>query len=281
MPLNNITSWFAGGFERCQAGTIDSAGYFTGSTATPAATTGSGMIQLVGASAASVPSPQARSITPEGDDGQLGTIMLSSIETIQFELSLKALNQTFAALVQGSLNYAEEEWTFLHFDPDTPTYRNMCLLFSRKAQSKVSASPGQGYEHLLLPSCQISFNGVGQLATGANEATYNYSVTVDRATKTPWGRTLSLTNDGTVASSGMVFFTESRFSMHAFVGDNSDVSVVVDYTPTSSTLNTNNLVYVDGTKITADVTISSKTFTWSVAPTAAAKVVIAYEHSQS
>ncbi len=281
MALNNITSWFAGGFERCQAGTIDSDGYFTGATGTPAATTGTGMIQVVGANVASIPSPQARSISPEADDGKVGTIMLPSIETIQFELGLKVHNAVFSALVQGTLNYAEEEWTFTHFDPDTPTYRNMCLLFSRKAQSKIAASPGQGYEHLLIPSCQISFNGVGQLQTGTNEATYNYSVTVDRATKAPWGRAYSLTNDGTVASSSLVFFTESRFTMHAFTGDNSDVSVVVDYTPVSSTLNTNNLVYVTGTKATTDITISGKTFTWGAAPATAAKVVICYEHSQA
>jgi hypothetical protein len=281
MALNNITSFFAGGFERCQAGVIDSDGYFVGSTATTTALTGSGMIQLIGASAATVPSPQARSITPEGDDGKVGTIMLASIETIQFELSLKVMNQTFAALVQGSLNYAEEEWTFLHFDPDTPTYRNMCLLFSRKAQSKVAASPGQGYEHLLLPSCQISFNGIGQLATGANEATYNYSVTVDRSTKTPWGRTLSLTNDCTVASSGMVLFTEHRLTMHAFLGTGADVDAVVEFTPVSSTLNTNNLIYTNGTKLTTGVTISGKTFTWGTAAIDTSKNVLVYEHYQS
>jgi hypothetical protein len=281
MALDNITSWFAGGFERCQAGTIDGDGYFTGDDGSPASLTGTGMLQLEGANVATVPAPAARSITPEGDDGKVGTIMLASIDTIQFELGLKVHNATFSALVQGTTNYAEEEWTFTHFDPDTPTFRTMCLVFSRKAQSKVAASPGQGYEHLILPNCQISFNGVGQLQTGVNEATYNYSVTVDRSTKTPWGRAFSLTNDGTVAVSGLTFFTEHRWTMHAFTGDNSDVSVVVNYTPISSTLNTKNLVYVNGTKETTGVTISSKTFTWGSAPASAAKVVIAYEHSQS
>lgn len=281
MALNNILSWFSGGFERAQAGTVDSAGYFTGDDGTPATTTGSGMIQLIGANVASVPSPAGRSITPEGDDGKVGTIKLASIETIEFTIGLKVLNATFAALAQGTKVYAEEEWSFIDFDPDTPTFTTMCLAFSRKAQSKVSASPGSGYEHLLLPNCQISFDGVGQLQTGTNEATYNFSVTVDRATKTPWGRAYSLANDGTVASSGKIFFTENRWTMHAFTGTGSDVDAVVDYTPVSSTLNTNNLVYVEGTKATTDITISSKTFTWGAAITAAHRAVICYEHSQA
>lgn len=281
MAANNILQYFGAGFERCQAGTIDSDGYFTGDDGSPASLTGSGMLQLLGASVANVVAPAARQVTPEGDDGKVGSIMFPSVDPITFELSLKVHNATFAALAQGTLNYAEEEWTFTHFDPGTPTFRNMCLLFSRKAQSKVAATPGQGYEHLLLPSVQISYNGPGQFQTGTNEATYNFSVTVDRATKTPWGRAYSLSNDGTVESSGLTFWTENRFTMHSFTGDNSDVSVVVDYTPTSSTLNTNNLVYTNGTKETSGITISSKTFTWGVAPATNAKVVIAYEHSQS
>lgn len=281
MAANNIVKYFGAGFERCQLGTIDSDGYFTGSTGTPASLTGTGMLQVEGASVANVVAPTARQVTPEGDDGKVGTIMFPSIDPITFELSLKIHNATLAALVQGTLNYAEEEWTFTHFDPGTPTYRNLCLLFSRKAQSKVAATPGQGYEHLLLPSCQLSYNGAGQFQTGTNEATYNYSVTVDRATKTPWGRAYSLTNDGTVESSGLTFWTENRWTMHAFTGDASDTTAVVDYTPVSTTLNTNNLVYTNGTKLTTDITISGKTFTWGTAAIAASKNVICYEHTQS
>lgn len=281
MALNNILKWFAGGFGRAQAGTIDSAGIFTGDDGTPASTTGSGMIQLVGANAATVPSPAGRQITPEGDDGKVGTLKLPSIEAIQFVLSLKVLPLAFAALVQGTKVYAEEEWSFVDIDPDNPIYTTMCLAFSRRAQSKIAASPGAGWEHLLLPNCQIGFDGIGPLQTGTNEATYNFSVTVDRATKTPWGRTLSLANDGTIASSGKVFFTENEWTMHAFTGDNSDVDAVVDYTPISSTLNANNLVYVDEVKATTGITISGKTYTWGAAPGTGAKAVICYEHNRT
>lgn len=281
MAFNNILEFFAGGFERCQAGTIDSEGYFTGSTGTPATLTGSGMIQLQGANVANMPAPSARSITPEGDDGKVGTIMLPSIETLQFTLTLSVMNATFAALVQGTLVHAIEEYSFVDVDPDNPTYRTMCLLFSRKAQSKVAATPGSGYEHLLLPNCQVSWDGPGQFQTGTNAAGYNYSVTVDRASKYPWGLAYSLTNNGTTSSSGKTFTSENRFTMHAFTGDNSDTSVVTDYTPVSTTLNTNNFAYVNGTKETTGITISGKTWTWGAAPAAAAKVVIGYEHTMA
>lgn len=278
MALDNILQWFSAGFGRCQAGTVDSSGYFTGDDGTPASATGTGMLQLWGATA-SVPSPQPRIVTPEANNGKVGSIQLAPIETVSFQLGLKVMNQTFAALVQGTKVHALEEWSFVDFDPLDPTYATMCFAFSRPASSKVSGSPGNGWEHLLLPSCQVNFDGVGQLQTGANEATYNFTVTVNRAQKYPWGLAYSLTDNGTTESSGKVFWTENPWTMHAFTGDNSDTTVVVDYTPVSTTLNTKNLVYVNGTKETSGVTISSKTYTWGAAPGTSAKVVIAYEHN--
>lgn len=280
MALDNILQWFAGGFDRCQAGVIDDDGIFVGDDGTPAASTGSGMLQLWAATA-NVPSPPARRINPEANDGRVGTIQLAPIEELTFTLGLKVLNATFAALVQGTKVHALEEWSFVDLDPASPTYETMCLVFSRKAASKVAASPGNGYEHLLLPSCQINFDGVGQLQTGVSEATYNFSVTVNRTTKYPWGLAYTLTDNGTTESSGKVFFTENPWTMHAFTGDNSDTHAIVDYTPISETLNTKNLVYVDGAKETSGITISAsgKSFTWGSALGTGEKAVIAYEHN--
>lgn len=281
MALDNITAFFAGGFERAQAGAIDSNGYFIGSAITLANGANSGMLQLQGANSADVPTAGQRVIQPEGDDGVVGRIKLPGINEIAFPLNLKVFDATFAALVQGTKAYAVEEWTMVDFDPYQPTYPTLCMLFTRKASSKVSGSPGSGYENLLLFACKASFSGAGGLQSGANDATYSFDVTVDRSTKTPWGDTLSIANDGTTQSSGKLFWSENRVSMHAFKGNASLTNFAVTYTPSSAVLNTKNLVFKNGTKQTTGVTISGKTFTFGAAPANGDNVVVVYEHDYS
>lgn len=279
MPLVNVNEWLAGGFERAQLGVIDSSGYFVGKTTTTTTLTGDGMIQLQDPKTANIPRRGTRRLAIEAGDKLAGTIQFPSIEEGAFTLEIARMNQSVAALTMGNKVYAEEEWDMNSFDPADITYQSVCLLFSRKALSKEAGQVGTGWEHLLLYNCTMNYNGPGEFRTGTNEATYSYDVVFNRSTKTPWGRTLSTANDGTTEDSGKQFFTQGKFTLHSFLGDNSDTTAVLEYVPVSATLNTQFMVYEDGVKATTGITISSSTVTWGAAPGAAERDVILYEHA--
>lgn len=283
MALDNIEKFFAGGFERAQVGVIDSNGYFIGSASTLANGADSGMLNLENPNTATIPSTGVRLIQPEGGDTIAGRIALPGIAALQFTLGLAVQNLALEALAQGTKVYALEEYDFGVFDPETPTFATLCMLLSRKAGSAVNASPGVGYENLLLPSVQIVPQGPGQFQTGENAALYNYEVTVNRASKYPWGQALTLNDQGALKAGGFPFWSENRVSMHAFRGDGTEDEIIVDYTPVSGTLNTKNFVHVDGVKETTDITITPATrlFDYGTPPSAGETVVIFYEHTLS
>lgn len=282
MP-DNITQWFAGGFERVQWGVIDSSGYFIGTGTTLANGSDSGMGQLQSPNVANVPSSGARTIQPEGGDSIAGRIALPGITEIRFQLGLSVQDLAFKAAAEGTKVYTLEEYDFGMFDPDSPTFQTMCLLFTRKAASSEQANPGSGFEHLLLPSCQVVPQGPGNFQTGENPALYNYEVVVNRATKFPWGQALTLNDQGTLKAGGTDFWSENRVTLHAFKGDGTEDEIIVDYTPVSGTLNTKNFVHTDGVKETTDITITpaTKLFDFTAAPSAGETVVIFYEHTLS
>lgn len=267
----NVTQWLAGGFERCQLGVIDSSGYFVGKTTTTTTLTGDGMIQLEDPKSASIPAQGTRKLVIEAGDKRAGTIMFPTVEEGSFTLEIARANITVAKLAMTQTLADLEEWDRMPFDPASITYQDMCMLLSRKALSRDPGKIGTGWAHLLLYHVIMNYNGPGEWRTGTNEAAHNYDVTFNRTTKTPWGETVA-------EASGEEFFTGGKLTMHSFLGDNSDTTAVLEYTPISSTLNDRFIVYADGVKKTSGITISSTTVTWGAAPGAAERDVIVYEH---
>lgn len=279
ITLTNIHTFFAGGFDRIHWW-IPAAGYFAGTTGTIGVGLDVGMGKLQGAFSASVPSPAARRIRPEGDDGVLGEIALPPAELLSFELQMHASDMLFAKTVQGTKIFSLGYWDLVDVDPDSPTFQNMGLILTRKASSLATAETGAGFEHMIIPLCQVTFGGPGEFRTGENEATYTYSVTLQKAGQYPWGTAYTAANEGTTLSDAKMLFTQNRWGLHGFTGNGSLTNFTLDFTPASETLQQGIEVFKDGVRESAGVTIvaATKTVTYAVAPTSGAKVVVAYEY---
>jgi len=206
--LTNVSRWISGGFSEVQYQVSTSGKPYN--SATLDATEIQGTTVIKGAKSANIQVPQAEILQIPGDNGVRGVIQFPGNALPTFDLVVSDLTTAFANFMQGTTAVdvrSVYEWLIL--DPANRTFPDVFLILTRSAVSTEAGMTGNGYETIIFPQATISFAGVGQMQTGANEGEYTFNVTVNRTSQLPWGTALSTATHGTTEASGFVFFSQA------------------------------------------------------------------------
>lgn len=205
--LLNISEWASGGFAETQHQISTSGKPYDSSTLD--ATEIQGMTRVKGGKSANISIPEAEILQIPGDDGVLGVLQFPGNALPEFDLVTSALNLAFVNTAQGTITVnAQNVYDFLILDPANRVFRDIFLMLTRRALSLEAGSTGNGYESIIFPQATVSFSGVGQMQTGANEGEYTCKVTANRASVLPWGTALSTGTHGTTGAGAFMFWSQ-------------------------------------------------------------------------
>lgn len=183
--------------------------------------------RLFAAQSADLSLPEDEVVSIEGDDGVDGQFNFESIELLNFQLTLGRNDFTTINLVQGTSNVdLQSTFDMALVQPLDRDFVDCFLLLTRRSQDDNSAGK---YENWLIPNAVLSYRGSAFSTRQA--ASYSYSVTANRTTKTFYGATLSSSIGGKTAASAFIIYSDYPLAIDVWREDGTETDFVVGHTP--------------------------------------------------
>ena len=243
---------------------------------------GAGMLRLEGVK--NVPARQGDPVQvgSTGDDETLGLFTFDNEELPNGTLSNAVLDMDFEAYCLGLIKQQLGNLTFVPSGaPQDADRRTMSMIVQGRAKARDSGAVGNAlYQGILIPSATITPLGRDAFQERA-AGSYDYSITMSKGDKLPWGATLSNALNGTEQASYIPFLLPHPLHAWSWRGDNSETVFNLPYTPAGTTLGTDVLVFIEGVQVLSGVTVSAtgKTLTFGGAPATSAYITCVYEMS--
>lgn len=268
----------AAGYDYTFYGVRNSDGYLQGNDGTGAAagnTNGQGMLRLEGGRTIPVSIPQDEVVTPTGDNEPTVSFTFPSSNLPSGILETASKNLDFEALCQGTKVETVGGLSVGLQGPSGSTKENMVLLLMRQAKKWAAGVRGvAAWECQFVPSCEIS--PLGGDWTERQFSPYRYGINISKADRFPWGATYTEAVHGATSSALVPIFSDNPIQLHAFQGNGSQDTFILDVAPISLA---KTYVYVNGVKQvpTTQFTLSSKTVTFVSPPASSAIINVMYE----
>lgn len=280
----NISQFAAGGVDQVQWGVLDTTGVIMGTAGTIANGSDAGVGLIVGSKTAdySIPDPVRQNVT--GDDRRLVTFQFDSPDPSAFNLEIAGPDLLLIARATGKTPRTIQGWDMNLLRPGSLTFRNITLLLTAQSKSLESGSFGSpGFANLLLPRVEMLYQGrSGITEQGIHVA--RFSCIANPTDLWPWGETLTIVDDGDTQADGVEWFSENRVSLHTHVGNNSDTTCTLAYTPAAES-GAKAIAWQTGAEMTYGagagnyvVVASTKAWTFGTAPGTGVKSVLCYEY---
>lgn len=219
--------------------------------------------RLKGIKTAEFPIPDVNRVQVTGDDSLLYEFLFEPTAAPSGTLGLGAEDLDFEALIQGTKVYAEGAWDMgVAYPADLAFSTRGLHIISRAASDDDGVTVSEGYWNRIIPNATIAPQG----EAGASEQsaiTSNYGMTINRATRLPYGRAFTDSDHGTTRAGYVKFWTENLFLMEAFAGDSTPVAnLVLSQTPAGDDTTNKVAVFVwDGSTMTKKVKTTDFTVT--------------------
>lgn len=267
------------GFQEAWLGFMDSQGFFIGaSTSAPGAGLGSGMIHVLGVQNASPGIVEGEVVQVPGDDTSLGQFAFDADTLPSFILNMGAFNLNTDALLQGTLVEALADIQIGVLQPGAANYPDACLIFQGFAKSKDTGSDGvKAWQQFIFPIVTVQPLDREEFS-GRTAGVNRWKVTVQRASRKPWGVTITDVLNGTTNAPILKSTSDNPITFATFTGNSSATTMTLDKTPVS----VNKIIIHTGTgqKLTptTDYTVNTTTklLTWIVAPANRHQIVYEY-----
>ena len=231
------------------------------SSGTPAAnsTTPYEGIQIKGSVAFDLTIPEPRKITGNGEDGVTQVVFLPPLEGAAGVVRAEAGDPDVSALVDNTKVRTLGGATIVGMATNQQGYEPRLGLICRQAARGLIS--GANYWHTyILPSAQVVRQGTGM---GAEKSTTNYSVAPNVCSAHLWGETMTVLADGYTSTQVVELWTYNPVVITSFVGNGTeDEFVFPAAAPSASTYATTTLVFVNGTQVTTNITITATKVTF-------------------
>jgi hypothetical protein len=222
------------GLERVEYTLIDAMGIMAGPAGVLAAGADDGMASLALPQSFNLALQQPRQVNIEGANG-VGAVYFFEPNTLpNGTMVLGAVDLNLLTRSTDTLIVADGDWDVPILQPDSPTFRRLCITTVAEAKSSESGSVGNaGYAGQVWPNVQLVPLGAAGLAN-AQGTTFTHALIASKFDRLPWGVSLTdLVNGTTGGVAYGPFFSEGRFSLHALQGDGSVTTVSLDHTPSA------------------------------------------------
>lgn len=279
---NDLTTIFAG-FDRCEAMVLDSAGVMSGVSPTLAtgATGSSGFRLLAAKDAQNLGAPEPEVVAITGDDAYQGGFIFPSAQPRQFMLTAAVMGFDVNAYMGVGQPYAigNAEVSVLDSTPFGPI--NLAMIVTSQQKSAAGSNIGVGlFGGHIIPQIQgipLGRQTYQERAAGI----MRFKFIMSQAAQFPWGETFRPnTNQINANLATYVPWTANyRKAFFTARGDAATTTFGPHRYQAASTSLSDFVVYVNGYRRTANVTVnqSAQTFTFSVAPAASDKICVWYD----
>jgi hypothetical protein len=226
----------AAGFDYVFYGVVNSSGYVIGNTATGATAgdaTGQSMLRLDGARTVPISIPPDEVVTVVGDNKPMVSFNFPAAELPSGQLEMSDRNNSFDALVQGTLVESLGDLEISTYGPGTRNQPDICLLLMRQAKKwEVGVQGVQAWEIAVIPRCTITPLGLD--ITQREFTPYRYNINLQTSDRKPWGATFTTLLNAT--DSGTIIFIDSDnpVMLHTHIGNNSTQNFNLPVTPVSA-----------------------------------------------
>ncbi len=250
--------------------------YKLNASGTPAAenTTAYEGLQIKGSTAFELTVPEPRKITGNGEDGVTQVVYLPPLEGTSGTLTQEATDPDVAAFLDDTKVRTLGDATLMGGATNKQGFEpQVGMLLTQAARGLVS---GKNYWHsYILPSAQVVKMPGGMTA---DKAATRHSIAPNVCSAHLWGETFTDTDDGYEQSQFVEVWTNYRPVVTSFLADGvEDEFLFPTGTPSAATYATSTVVFVDGVKQTAGVTITATKITFAVAPTAGKRIDVLRE----
>lgn len=278
---NDLASIFAG-FDRAEGHVLDSTGIIGGTSGTVAvgAAGSPGFRILAVKDAQNAGSPDADAVPITGDDVYQGGFIFPSAQVRKFTLTAAVQGLDVNSYMNNISPYAigNSEVGFLDATPFTTL--NLALILTSQQKSAQGGNQGLGmFGGYIIPEIQgvpLGRQTFQERAAGINRIGFVES----QAAQFPWGETFKLGVHQILSAVLIPWLSAYRKALHRFTGDGATTTFgPLLYQPATTSLS-DVVVYINGYKQTAGITVnqSAQTLTFAPAPANNAKIAVYYDH---
>lgn len=283
MANPNDLAVIMGGFDRAEGHVLDSAGIIGGTSGTvaPGAAGSAGFRILAAKDAQNIGAPEPDAIPITGDDVYQGGFIFPSAAVRKFTATAAVLGLDINGYLNNIPPYAigNSEVGFLDATPFTTL--SLALLVTSQAKSAQGTDTGQGmFNGYIIPQIQgvpLGRQTLQERAAGINRIGFIENL----AAQFPWGETFKLGIHFITQAVLIPWISSYRKAMHRFTGDNvTTVFGPLLYPPATTSL-LDIVVYVNGYRQTANITVqqTAQTITFTTPPANNAKIAVYYDHT--
>jgi len=257
---------------------INTSGYMIGPSGSSSNGATEGMRQILGIKTANPGPVEPEAVNITGDDGPLGAIDFGPNEVPQFIMEVAAFDLDTQAKLQSTLVEQLGDIRLGVMQPNNPEYVDIMLIIQAKAKSKDAATDGtKSWVGYFIPVASAVPLGRAEF-NERTPAVDRFKVTVQVASRKPWGVSILDAVAGTTGAPLLPFTSDNPLNMAYLIGNGVANTIVLDKTPVSLA----KLVVHKGNGqllvATTDYTLAGSTITLVAIPTAGTFIEILYEY---
>lgn len=253
-------------------------GYMIGPSGSTSNGATEGMRQILGIKTANPGPVEPEAVNVTGDDSVLGAIDFGPNEVPQFIMEVGAFDLDTQAKLQSTLVEVLGDIRLGVLQPNNPEYVDIMLIIQAKTKSKDVGSDGiKTWSGYLIPVASAVPLGRAEF-NERTPGTDRFKVTVQVASKKPWGVSILDAVAGTTGAPILPFTSDNPIVMSYLIGNGSANTIVLDRTPVSLA---KIIIHKGNGQLltpTVDYTLSGNTVTLLATPTAGQYVEALYEY---
>lgn len=256
-----------------------SGAYPYGATGTISAGGDAGMARHKGLASASLTFPEVPRTAILGDGGKIGEFIGQVTDVTNASVTFNSFDLDFDVALDGRAIYADGDHDAVIYSTNCASYADLCAVYNVRAQSLASGSLGEdAWAVFEIWNFEAAPNLPNLSGTSFDAQPVTYTMSLDEVDTELSGLTVSDTNYGVTQGTVKFYWSENPVCFHTHVGNNSDDSLTLDYTPAAANGN-KVLLWQDGVAqtYTTDYTVSGTTLTFDSAPGSNVVSVIKYE----
>lgn len=240
---------------------------------------GWGGYTVSGVEALTLSMPEAQRIAARGDDAVFYTFTLPPTESLTGSLRVAKDDLDVQAALSGVERFGSSPWPRVLLGSDQQGYEPSIIIHGQ--QRAINADKSSPYFGQTVWRNYFLLNATGQLQPAGMEdqqvTTVQYSLACNQSTRTIFIEEIDDTTHGCQAAAMMKMITLGRLRLNAFVGDGTTTDFVLSTTETLRSSGTFE-VWVNGVQdATATLDEATKTISFTSAPAADAKIIVAFE----
>jgi hypothetical protein len=231
--MSGPNRYISAGAQNCWWGRVHTNGYFIGPSGSTANGASEGMRQILGIKSANPGPVEPEAVDITGDDITLGAIDFGPNEVPKYVMETAAFDLDTQAKLQSTLVETLGDIRIGVLQPNDPEYVDIVQILQAKTKSKDVGTDGlKAWSGYIIPVANAVPLGRGEF-NERTPAVDRYKVTLQVASRNPWGVTITAANAGTTGAPMRPFTADNPITMHYWIGDGAASTVILDKTPVS------------------------------------------------